>query len=233
MYLATVSWEIIAGTYSWEVQLGKMINHLFVTATGQLQARWLEVFPSAVGQSGFDGLSLSKPKAVIWMEWPATPSDTHYRELNLAVLSGCPVVVLSPSPSELQCQTAVSLGAKGYCHSHASAKQLKEVSAVVKNGGLWLGPQLLQKLIAGAASAGVSEQISKEQPANPIMKLLTERERKVGMAVAAGKTNREIAEQFHISERTVKSHLTTIFNKTSTRDRVHLALLLNNVQVDH
>jgi len=215
------------------VQLAKMINHLFVTATGELQARWLEVFPSAVGQSGFDGLSLSKPKAVIWMEWSTAPTDTNYRELNLAVTSGCPVVVLSPSPSEPQCQTALSLGAKGYCHSFASAKQLKEVAAVVKNGGLWLGPQLLQKIIASATNAGVPELLNEEPTVSPLIKLLTERERKVGMAVAVGKTNKEIAELFHISERTVKSHLTTIFNKTNTRDRVHLALLLNNVQVDH
>ena len=53
----------------------------------------------------------------------------------------------------------------------------------------------------------------------------------VALEVAKGATNKEIAATLGITERTVKSHLTLIFDKTGVRDRVQLALLLNNIQI--
>jgi DNA-binding NarL/FixJ family response regulator len=49
--------------------------------------------------------------------------------------------------------------------------------------------------------------------------------------VAHGASNREIAEALEISERTVKAHLTTSFEKLEVRDRVQLALKMNNIAI--
>ena len=53
---------------------------------------------------------------------------------------------------------------------------------------------------------------------------LTERELEIVSAIANGCTNRDIAEEFSISEQTVKHHLTSIFDKTGVSNRLELAL---------
>ena len=53
---------------------------------------------------------------------------------------------------------------------------------------------------------------------------LTERERQMAQAVSRGLRNREIAEEFGISEETVKKHLATIYSKLALPGRVALAV---------
>jgi DNA-binding NarL/FixJ family response regulator len=55
---------------------------------------------------------------------------------------------------------------------------------------------------------------------------LTVREREIAALVGSGGTNKEVAKQLDISERTVKAHLTEIFRKLGIADRLKLALLL-------
>jgi DNA-binding NarL/FixJ family response regulator len=56
---------------------------------------------------------------------------------------------------------------------------------------------------------------------------LTEREHAVADLVAQGQSNLEIAYNLNITERTVKAHLTSIYEKTGTGSRLNLALLIN------
>lgn len=56
---------------------------------------------------------------------------------------------------------------------------------------------------------------------------ITSREREIITRVALGLDNREIAKALHISPKTVKNHLTNIFDKTGVRSRLQLANLLN------
>ena len=44
-------------------------------------------------------------------------------------------------------------GAVGYCHSHAGREMLTQVATVVANQGLWVGPNLLQRLIRASPTA--------------------------------------------------------------------------------
>ena len=60
---------------------------------------------------------------------------------------------------------------------------------------------------------------------------LTVQELTVADKVGHGLSNREIAETLEISERTVKAHLTVIFEKMGVRDRVQLALKVNNIEI--
>ena len=62
---------------------------------------------------------------------------------------------------------------------------------------------------------------------------LTGREQMVAEQVALGASNREIAEKLEITERTVKAHLSAIFAKLGARDRVQLALKMNNIPTQH
>ncbi|WP_265947899.1 response regulator transcription factor [Dechloromonas sp. A34] len=99
---------------------------------------------------------------------------------------------------------------------------------MVDNGGLWIGQALLSKLV------GSTSRILGQQPRPPRddwAKLLSERECQVARLVAGGASNKEIANQLEISERTVKAHLTSIFEKLSLRDRLQLSLKINGLMV--
>jgi DNA-binding CsgD family transcriptional regulator len=56
---------------------------------------------------------------------------------------------------------------------------------------------------------------------------LTNREREIAQLIAQGQSNLEIAANLDITERTVKAHLSSIYEKTKTGSRLNLALLVN------
>jgi DNA-binding NarL/FixJ family response regulator len=60
-----------------------------------------------------------------------------------------------------------------------------------------------------------------------ILESLTKREREIADLVAQGQSNLEIAANLDIAERTVKAHLSSIYEKTKTGSRLNLALLIN------
>ena len=132
------------------------------------------------------------------------------------------VVVLSPVPYEAEGLRAINAGARGYCHLLAVPELLREVAQVVRLGGLWIGPDLVQRLMS--ATRILLDRGQAVQQAD--LSALSEREAQVARVVAAGKSNREVAEQLHISERTVKAHLGSVFEKLGVRDRVQLVLHL-------
>ena len=142
----------------------------------------------------------------------------------------CPdvfVVVLSDRPSEAAAASSLASGASGYCNTHAAPSVLCQVARVVEQGGVWLGQELLQRLMMGTATllkrSGHSGQQKLDQYG------LTERELEVARRVAAGASNREIAVSLQVTERTVKSHLSTIFAKLQVRDRLQLSLKVNGL----
>ena len=57
---------------------------------------------------------------------------------------------------------------------------------------------------------------------------LTNREYEIARLISQGATNAAIAQRLNITESTVKSHLSAIYTKTSTRNRLALALLFNS-----
>ncbi len=61
---------------------------------------------------------------------------------------------------------------------------------------------------------------------------LTEREREVAKAVAQGASNKEIARQLDITERTIKAHVGAILEKLGARDRLQLSLIVNGINID-
>lgn len=94
---------------------------------------------------------------------------------------------------------------------------------MVEHGGLWLGQELLQRLIM------VSKNMVGSQPQHiaELTAKLTEREREVALEAAKGLSNKQIARDLSITERTVKAHLKHVFERLQVKDRLQLALLLS------
>lgn len=167
-------------------------------------------------------------QCLVWL----ISTDPHWSAKLGAILMALPdarVLLLSPAPANLEGLYALHQGARGYTHAHAVPALLQEVATVVEHGGLWVGPELLQRLV-GATSTALATRLqpSALPPAgsvNPWV-VLSVREAQVARAVQAGCSNKEVADQMFISERTVKAHLSTIFEKLSVRDRLQLVLRL-------
>ena len=60
---------------------------------------------------------------------------------------------------------------------------------------------------------------------------LSDRETQVARLVSAGASNKEIAENLLITERTVKAHLSAVFEKLGVRDRLQLSLRVNGLKI--
>jgi DNA-binding NarL/FixJ family response regulator len=104
---------------------------------------------------------------------------------------------------------------------------LNRVVTVVREGGLWVTRSLIPGLIEEIRTRHRDRvQAEPAKKANGLHQL-TPREQEVATLVGSGANNKQIARTLDISDRTVKAHLTTIFQKLSIADRLHLALYVN------
>jgi DNA-binding NarL/FixJ family response regulator len=140
---------------------------------------------------------------------------------------GQPLVVLADDPNERVVLEALAAGAAGCCNSHAAPAVLGQVALVVGNGGLWVGQSLLSQLV-GATTRRL-EALGETSAAGDWSASLSAREAQVARLVAEGAANKEIAARLTITERTVKAHLTAIFEKLGVRDRLQLSLRVNGI----
>lgn len=162
------------------------------------------------------------------------------------------LLILSDMPNDLEALAAFSVAARAYCNSHAGEEVLHSVANVVQQGGLWIGESIMQRLLnlppAQSASNVTSDLVSnsvsnsifnhqlRQQPAaSPLSadaagwdQRLTEREREVACAIAAGASNRDIAGTLQITERTVKAHVSAILEKLQIKSRLQLAVIVKN-----
>jgi DNA-binding NarL/FixJ family response regulator len=205
-----------------------MMQHWIVDAQGQMMDSWAEGLPGARLVPSGELAVLAKADGVCWCRLRAG-QDVGFLLASLPCVGVCPVVILADEPDETLVIQALDLGAAGCCNSRAASEVLQQVALVVGNGGLWVGQNLLRQVVSSAA------RILQKQPArensSAWQEKLSEREREVARKVAGGASNKEIAEQLGITERTVKAHLTASFEKLGIRDRLQLSLMVNGLPV--
>ena len=131
-----------------------------------------------------------------------------------------PVGVCADVPNIREMLECVRLGAKAYCNSHMAVVHYRQMLQMLGQGQSWFPPQMLEETFK------LAQQAVKPAPAQIPLDMLTEREKEIALAVADGKSNRQIADLYEISEPTVKTHLSNIFKKLELRDRVGLVLYL-------
>jgi DNA-binding NarL/FixJ family response regulator len=131
-----------------------------------------------------------------------------------------PVGVCADLPNIREMLECVRLGAKSYCNSHMAAIHYRQMLQLLGQGQSWFPPQMLDETFK------LAQQAVKPAPAQKPLEMLTDREKDIALAVADGKSNRQIADLYEISEPTVKTHLTNLFKKLELKDRVGLVLYL-------
>lgn len=115
---------------------------------------------------------------------------------------------------------ALCAGASGFLLKDTPADQLAPAVRTVADGQALLAPTVTRRLIERFAT-----QITPPQGPSPRLATLTQRETDVLSAMAKAMSNAEIARALHLSEATVKSHISHILAKLGLRDRVQAVVL--------
>lgn len=125
----------------------------------------------------------------------------------------CPqtrVLILTTFEEDKYIADALGHGASGYLLKDAGAKDIISAIHAVHAGSVLMHPRVASRIMSWGTG---------QQPQD-----ITQRERDIILLVAQGLSNQEIAEKLHISQGTVKNHLTVVYEKLAVRDRTALAI---------
>ncbi|MBT5935333.1 response regulator transcription factor [Sulfurimonas sp.] len=128
-------------------------------------------------------------------------------------------LVLSELPEFHEAMNLLNQGSRGYGNTYMSLVHLTQAISTIKNDVIWLQPTIMSSLIVHGS------QVSKNKEPECI-ECLSMREKEVALEIQEGKTNKEIAISLGITQRTVKAHLSHIFEKLEVHDRLSLAIFL-------
>jgi DNA-binding NarL/FixJ family response regulator len=121
---------------------------------------------------------------------------------------GKPVLVLTAYANDEQIEAVLRAGARGYLLKGAAVDEIERAIRAVASGQTYLDPKVASRLVALSGAPRLSA-----------------REREVLRLVAAGRSNKEIASALDVAERTVKFHVTSIFNKLGAENRAQAVAL--------
>ena len=127
------------------------------------------------------------------------------------------LIVIGPEGNDALVMDAIVAGARAYLDSSASTRTVRDAIEIVVGGSIWAPRRLLSQLIdrllgtpEGIAAGGLPH--------------LTFRERQVLDHILQARSNREIARELGIEERTVKAHVSRLMRKTGADNRIDLSM---------
>jgi len=137
-------------------------------------------------------------------------ADVVLLDLELPGMSGvdavskidAAVLVLTAYANDEQIDAVLRAGARGYLLKGAALDEIERAIRTVARGETYIDPRVASRLVALSRAPRLSA-----------------REREVLALLADGKSNKEIAAALKITERTVKFHVTAIFNKLGAENR--------------
>jgi DNA-binding NarL/FixJ family response regulator len=132
-----------------------------------------------------------------------------------------PVLVLSTFDDDEYITQAMQFGAKGYLLKDTAIEEIADAIRTAIKGYTQLGPGLFQKFLTTSSQ----HYYPPSQELSVSLQALSPREKEVLALIAQGSSNKEIAQELYISERTVKAHVTSILSQLNLRDRTQAAIL--------
>jgi DNA-binding NarL/FixJ family response regulator len=127
------------------------------------------------------------------------------------------IVMLTMHADQEVLAAAIRAGASGYLVKDCSTEEIASAVRMAASGETALSPQL--------AASMLNEVRKLDQPATPEEdRVVTKREEEVLQLIADGCSTTEVAEQLYISQKTVKNHLASIYQKLDARDRTQAVL---------
>ncbi|GAB59123.1 response regulator transcription factor [Rheinheimera nanhaiensis] len=149
-------------------------------------------------------------------------AELHY------LLQRCSLFLFQAERSLIDPMQALHAGIRGVIYRDEQLDRVMTALKTMMDGQLYYARPVMSAVV---------DQFLAQQAANrpaaivtPENNLLTRQEKRIIQLVAEGARNKEIAEKLHISAHTVKAHLSTIFRKTQSRNRVELLRWLQQPQ---
>lgn len=168
------------------------------------------------GAEALEQVAATRPDVVLMdIQMPAVDGLEATRRILAAVGPDRPqtrVVILTTFDREDYLFAALQAGASGFLLKNARPEDLIDAVRVVARGDALLSPEVTRRVIAR-----FSQSPRAAVPHRPPE--LTDREYDVLVALARGASNAEIAEQLHLGETTVKTHVSRVLMKLGLRDR--------------
>jgi DNA-binding NarL/FixJ family response regulator len=130
------------------------------------------------------------------------------------------VILLTAAIDRADIVKALQIGARGVVLKESATAMLLKAIRVVIEGGYWVGRESVSDLMLALRSLGPVPERPEALPAFS----LTPREIQIVGLILAAAGNKKIADTLNISEKTVKHHLTNIFEKLGVSNRLELAL---------
>ncbi len=149
--------------------------------------------------------------------------------LKVAQVAGLVVAIADDLPDIGIMLRYTQMGVQGYCNAFMVQAHYQQLVQMLAQGQSWFPPSLLSQAFMLAHDSVKTVSVEDQLPQ------LTERQKQIALSIARGKSNKQVANEFDISERTVKAHLTQIFTKLGVADRLSLVVYLkqHNILDDH
>ncbi len=130
-------------------------------------------------------------------------------------------VVLERAPAIATGKMLISHGVRAYGNSRMLSHHYTQMIQTVQNNKVWTYPELTAALVERT-----NQPILHRDTIELIYNKLSQKESEVAYSILEGLTNDAISRKMGITTRTVKAHITSIFQKLHVNDRVSLVLLL-------
>ena len=219
------------GQYEWAARSAPLV--LIASAVSSVRRAWRD------GAQAFAAVEVADHGQLLCCLTPRPPAILLL-DLDLPQLGGMDgvpglralqpatkIIVLADHPDEREGLVALKIGAQGYCDRAIAPALLCKALEAVHNGEVWVGRKLTSHLL-DELSALTEELGDRASPGDLDRRLegLTPRERAIVAELSAGASNKEIAQKFAVTERTVKAHLTAVFRKLGISGRLQVALFM-------
>lgn len=159
--------------------------------------------------------SLTPDVVLMDVSMPEMDGVEACRQVRMAV-PGTKVVMLTMHADQDVLANAIRAGACGYLVKDCSTEEIADAVRMASNGDTALSPQL---------AASMLDEVRKlDQAPTREDRVVTKREEEVLQLIADGCSTSEVAEQMYISQKTVKNHLASIYQKLDARDRTQAVL---------
>jgi two-component system response regulator DegU len=173
---------------------------------------------AADGEAAVRLVPAAKPDVILM---DVSMPDMDGVEATKRILQNSPeqrVVMLTMHADKDLIDQAIKAGAVGYLTKDCSIDEVIDAVRMAANGETALSPALAKTMLTEVRK--IDEKAAREED-----RLVTKREEEVLQLIADGCSTPEVAQKLYISQKTVKNHLASIYEKLNARDRTQAVLL--------
>jgi DNA-binding NarL/FixJ family response regulator len=133
-----------------------------------------------------------------------------------------PIIIISAHEESDIIRRAIDHGASGFLPKSSSAEDIYQAINEVLKGGIWIPEHV-------SPQQGIADD---ELNAADAIASLTPKQFRVGSMVSQGLLNKQIAFELHVTEATIKAHMTEIFRKLGVHSRTQVVMMFGKLAIN-